>query len=111
MQIDYGESYHIKPRTMEIREDELVVQVESPVDFLSLKHHTVDLSNSLLHQEMDGYFGMLNGPTYESLVKYLWVRAEVYDKEDSKQEKREKIASDKRLEGKRRQEMDLEEFT
>jgi hypothetical protein len=56
---------------MKITEDELVVQVENPVDFVSLKHHNVDLSNYLLYQQLDGYFGMLNGPTYENLVKYF----------------------------------------
>jgi len=49
MQIDSGESYHIKPRTMEIREDELIVQVESLMDFASLTHHGLDHSNYLLH--------------------------------------------------------------
>jgi len=49
MQVDSGESYHIKPRTMEVREDELFVQVESPVDFASLIHHKVDLSNYHIH--------------------------------------------------------------
>lgn len=71
MQIDSGESYQIEGRTMKITEDELVVQVENPVDFDSLNHHKVDLSNYLLYQQLDGYFGMLNGPTYENLVKYL----------------------------------------
>jgi len=75
MQVDSGESYQIKGRTMKITEDELVVQVENLVDFVSLKHHECDLSNYLLYQELDGYFGMLNGPTYENLVNYLWVRA------------------------------------
>lgn len=56
---------------MKITEDELVVQVENPVDFESLKHHKFYLSNYLLHQQLDGYFGMSNGPTYEGLVKYF----------------------------------------
>ena len=47
MQVDYGESYKNKGRTMEITEDELVVQVENPVDFISLKHHDCDVSNYL----------------------------------------------------------------
>jgi len=71
MQIDSGESYQIKGRTRKITEDELDVQVENPIDFESLKHHKVDLSNYILYQQLDGYFGMLNGPTYEELVKYF----------------------------------------
>jgi len=85
-QIDSGESYVIKPRTMEIREDDLIVQVESLVDFTSLTHHGFDLSNYLLRQDLDIYFCMLNGPTCEDLVKYSCVRAEVYDKEAVKLE-------------------------
>jgi len=30
------------------------------------------------------YFGVLNGPTYEELVKYFWVRSEVYDRKAAK---------------------------
>jgi len=111
MQIDYGDSYKIKPRTMDIREDELIVQVEDPIDFISLKHHTVDLSNYLLHQGLDDYFGMLNGPTYKNLVKYFSVRAEIYNNDAARREEREKIDGDKSLEGKTRQEMSLQEFT
>jgi hypothetical protein len=48
MQIETSESYSIKPRTMKVREEELVVQVESPVDFASLVHHGVDVSSYLL---------------------------------------------------------------
>ena len=77
MQTDSCESYQFKERTLKIIEDELVFQVENPVDFESLKHHKVDLSNYLLHQQLDGYFGMLNGPAFEELVKYFWVRAEI----------------------------------
>jgi len=100
-----------KPRTMEVREDELIVQVESPVDFASLTHHGVDLSNYLLHQDLDIYFCMLNGPTYEDLVKYFWIRAEFYDQEAAKLEEIEKVNSDPSLKGKSRAEIGLKEFT
>jgi len=49
MQVDFGESYKIKGRTMKITEDDMVVQIENPVDFESLKHHDCDLSNYLLY--------------------------------------------------------------
>ena len=48
---------------------------------------------------------MLNGPTYESLVKHFWVRASVYDKHAAKFEEQEKILIDPSLEGKSREEM------
>jgi len=79
MQIDYGESYIFRPKTMKTDEENLVVQVETPVDLISLKHHGVDVSSYLLHQGLNYYFGMLNGPTYEALVKHFWVRASIYD--------------------------------
>lgn len=82
---------------MKITEDELVVQVENPVDFESLKHHKFYLSNYLLHQQLDGYFGMSNGPTYEGLVKYFQVRAEVYKKDVAKLEEEETIRIDPSL--------------
>jgi len=53
---------------------------------------------------------MLNGPTYESLVKHLWVRASVYDKHVAKLEEQEKVLIDPSLEGKSREEMGLEPF-
>lgn len=96
---------------MKITEDELVVQVENPVDFDSLKHHKVYPSNYLLCQQLDGYFGMLNGPTYENLVKYFWVRAEIYDKDAVKLKEKVKVLIDPSLEGKTREEMGLKEFT
>jgi len=71
MQIESGESYHIKARIMKVRENELFVQAKNPVDFISLKHHGVDLTSYLLHQDLDNYFCMLNGPIYENLIKYV----------------------------------------
>jgi hypothetical protein len=38
MQIAIGEAYQIKGRTMKLEEWELTVQVENPVDFISLAH-------------------------------------------------------------------------
>jgi hypothetical protein len=90
MQIASGDTYQIKGRTMKLEEDDLFVQMENPVDFKSLKHHGVDLSSYLLYQDLEGYFGILNGPTYEYLVQYFWVRAEIYDKYAAKQEKAKK---------------------
>ena len=39
--------------------------------------HGVDVTNYLLAQGFDGYLGMLNGSTYENLVKDFWVRAKL----------------------------------
>jgi len=55
---------------------------------------------------LDGYFGMLNGPTYEFLVKYFSVRAKIYCKHASKLEEDEKVLIEPSLKGKTREEMD-----
>ena len=80
MQVATGEAYQIKGRTMKLEGWQLTVQVESPVDFLSLVHHGCELRNYFHAQDLDGYFYILSGPTYENLIKYFWVRAEVFDR-------------------------------
>jgi len=56
---------------MSLEEWELNVQVESPVDFISLAHHGCELRDIYHAQDLDGYFGMLNGPTYMNLVRHF----------------------------------------
>ena len=86
MQLNTGESLQIKGRSMKLEEWQLTVQVENLVDFVSLARHDCDLSSYLRYQDLLGYFSMLDGPSYENLVKYLWVRAEIYDKYAAKAE-------------------------
>jgi len=62
-------AYEIKGRTMSLEEWELTVQVERPVDFASLLHHGCDIVEYYESQDLGHYFSMLNGPTYENLVK------------------------------------------
>jgi len=76
----------IKGRTMSLKEWDLNVQVERPVDFISLAHHGCDISSYYEAQGLMDYFNMLNGPTFENLVRHLWVRAHVYDKKGAKLE-------------------------
>jgi len=54
MQVATGEAYQIRGRTMSLVEWELTVQVESPVDFLSLAHHGCELENFFQAQDLDG---------------------------------------------------------
>jgi len=100
MQLDSGEMYQIKGRTMKVEEDALTVQVENPVDFISLTHHKCDLTSYLKYQDLNGYFNMMNGPTYENLVRYFLVREEIYDKYAARLEEQEKVLIDPSLEGK-----------
>ena len=95
---------------MTLEEWELIVQVESPVDLLSLAHHGCDLRDIYHAQGLMDYFGMLNGPTYLTLVRHFWVRAQLYDQKASKLEMDEKVLIDPSLEGKTREEMGLEPF-
>jgi hypothetical protein len=53
---------------------------------------------------------MLNGPTYENLVKDFWVRAEVYNEEDARSEERLAVSRNPSLKGKTRREMGLKLF-
>jgi len=90
---------------------QLTVQVESPVDFLSLAHHGCELRNYFHAQNLDGYFCMLSGPTYENLIKYFWVRAEVFDRYAAEMKEYEKVMIDSSPEGKTREQLGLKPFT
>jgi len=87
-------TYDIKGRTMSLEEWDLNVQVERPVDFIFLAHHGCDIRSYYEAQGLMDYFNMLNGATYENLVRHFWVRAHVYDKKAAKLEETEKILID-----------------
>ena len=111
MQVATGDSYQIRGRTMSLEEWELNVQVENPVDFISLAHHGCELGNYYQAQDLDDYFFMLNGPSNLNLVKHFWVRAEIYDLHAAKLEEHEKVLIDPTLEGKTREQLGLKPFT
>jgi len=71
MQLATGEDYQIKGRTMKLEGWEQTVQVQSPVDFLSLAHHGYELRNYFHAQGLNDYFSILSGPTDENLIKYF----------------------------------------
>jgi len=96
---------------MKLKEGQLTVQVENLVDFASLTRHECDLSSFLRYQDLSGYFTMLDGPTYENLVRYFWVRVEIYDKNVARLEEHEKVLIDPSVEGKTREELGLKPFT
>jgi len=102
--------YSLKPVTVPLPIDSLVVQVESPVDFSSLKRNKVDMNALISAQKMAGYFQMLNGPTYVNMVKEFWIRAEVFDVDSAKAQEREAVSRNPSLRGKTRKEMGLEPF-
>jgi len=95
---------------MAIPYESFEVQVESLVDFASLKRNGMNLDALMAAQHFFPYFNMLNGPTYVKLVKDFWVRAEVYDVDAAKVEELQVVARDASLRGKTRKEMGLEPF-
>ena len=110
LQINTGSSYVIKPKTMAIPCKDFEVQVESPVDFASLKRNRMNLDALMVAQQLFPYFNMLNGLTYVKLVKDFLVRAEVYDLDAAKVEELQAVARDPSLRGKTRKEMGVEPF-
>jgi len=110
MQINTDSGYLLKPKTMAIPLESFEVQIESPVDFASLKRNKMDLEALITVQEMFPYFEMLNGPTYVTLVKDFWIRAEVYVVEAALDEEDKAMIRNPSLRGKTRQEMGLESF-
>jgi len=91
MQLTTGSNYSIKPKTMYFPLDSLDVQIESPVDFTSLKRNGLDIEALIFAQNMFDYFHMLNGPTYVNLVKDFWIRAEVSDVESAKSQESQAV--------------------
>ena len=69
MNLNTGSSYLIKPKTMAIPLESFEVQVESAVDFASLKRNGMNLDALMGAQQLSAYFSMLNGPIYVKLVK------------------------------------------
>jgi len=95
---------------MAISYESFEVQIESPMDFASLKRNGMNLDALMAAQQMVPYFDMLNGPTFVKLVKDFWVRAEVYNLEAAKAEELQAVTKDPSLRGKTRKEMGLEPF-
>jgi len=79
-------AYEIKGRTMSLEEWDLNVQVERLVDFRSLSLNGCNIKEYYEYQDLIHYFNILNGPTYENLIRHFWVRASIYDKHATQQE-------------------------
>jgi hypothetical protein len=75
--------------TMKLKEHQLSVQVENPVDFSSLLHHGCNIKGFYNTQGWQEYFRMMNGPTYKALVRHFLVRASIFDKKSSRSRTKE----------------------
>ncbi|KEH27995.1 hypothetical protein MTR_5g056945 [Medicago truncatula] len=103
--------YEIKGRTMKFEEWDLKIQTENPLYFTSLAHHGCDIRSYYEFQGLMEYFKLLNGPTYKTIVRNLWVRAHVYDNKAAKVEEADKILIDPTIKRKSIADMGLEPFT
>lgn len=97
-----------KGRTVNVKG--LVVQKESPVDFGSLERNGVDIRGYFAAQQMTHYFNMLNGPTYENLVKDFCLKAEIFDRKAAQEEEKKLVTRNPGLKGNSRVEMGLKPF-
>ncbi|RHN66951.1 hypothetical protein MtrunA17_Chr3g0097391 [Medicago truncatula] len=104
-------AYEIKGRTMSLEEWELKIQSECPVDFISLAAHNCDIRRFYVNQGLVRYFNLLNGPTYQTLIRHFWVRASIFDRAAAKIEEDEKVLLHPELKGKSREEMGLEPYS
>jgi len=98
-------AYLLSGSTMKIQEHQLKIQVENPVDFMSLMFHRCDIKEFYAAQGWLQYFKLLNGPTYKALVRHFWVKASIYDKKAAKEEERNLVLLYPELAGKTREEM------
>ena len=88
---------------MKLEEWDLQVQIENPVDFDSLAFHKCWIRSYYEEQGLMHYFKMLNGPTYEALVRHFWVRAKFYNRAASLAEESQMVLMYPELEGKTRE--------
>ena len=95
---------------MKLEEWDLQVQIENPVDFDSLAFHKCWIRSYYEEQGLMHYFKMLNGTTYEALVRHFWVRAKFYNRAASLAEESQMVLMYPELEGKTREEMGLAPF-
>jgi len=64
-------AYEIKGRTMSLKEWEMRIQTENPVDFTPLEHHGCNIRSYYETHGLMDYSNMLNGPTYKTLIRHF----------------------------------------
>lgn len=97
----------IKPKTIDLNQDDLKLLVEQIVDFDSFNQNGYDLQSFFIVQEQSLIFDMLNVLTYPYLVKDLQVRAKVFDELVECEELRLLVENDSSLKGKARKDVGL----
>ncbi|KAK2388750.1 hypothetical protein QL285_062395 [Trifolium repens] len=91
--------------------DELNFAIECPVDFESLRVNGFpEVKTRFERQGMMYYFDMLNGPTYNEVVKEFWMKASVITKPKYEERLKELVKEKPELYGKTPAEMGLRPF-
>lgn len=110
MVIETRKKFNVKPKTMMFGLEELRAVIEHIVNFEALRMNGYSLQDFFKFHGWMKYFDMLNGPTFPYLIKDLWVRAKVYDKDVAVIEEIQKFAKNEKIKGKSRAEMGLSKF-
>ena len=83
LQINTGSSYVIKPKTMAIPLESFEVQVESPVDFESLKRNGMNLDALMGAQQLYAYKQIFSRPLFMSLMRCPFCPLYIYQSRTS----------------------------
>ncbi|CAL5202945.1 unnamed protein product [Lathyrus oleraceus] len=110
MNVISDRSMTIKPRAMDLNQEDLKLLVEQIIDFNSFSHNGYDLWSFFRIQEWAPIFEMRNGPNYPHLVKNFWVRAEVFDEVVAYEELRLLVVKNSSLKGDSGEEVGLKKF-
>lgn len=102
MIVNSRKSITIKPKTMNLNQDDLKLLVEQIFNFDSFSQNGYNLCRFFKTQEWSSFFDMMNEPTYPYLVKYFWVRARVFDESAAREELELLVNRDKHLKEKPR---------
>jgi len=75
MVVDCGKSFHIKPRIMILREEDLKLIIEQMVDFNYLEVNVYRMKELFEYQGWIPFFEMLHGLSYPNPLQDFWVKA------------------------------------
>ena len=95
-----GNNLHIKPETLNLKEEDLKLIKDQIVDFKSFKVKEYPLKDYFEAHGLLDFFDLLNGPTFPYLVKDFWVRDKVFNEGAVAIEEIQNIAEIKDFKGK-----------
>lgn len=108
--MDFCESLNIRPRSLILNGNDLKLIIEQVVDDYNFDANGYHRKEFFEAQGWMNYFNIVNGLTYSFVVRYFWLRGEVYDECSAYAEDKITIENDRSLKGKSRDEMGLNVF-